>query len=56
MLILKANNPDIAKKVTDVAPDTKKWIPVEREISDSENASVFCSLLEELCIIKDPAY
>ena len=34
---------------------TKKWIPVEREISDSDNASVVYSLSEELCIIKAPA-
>ena len=54
MLRLKTNNLDIAKKVTYVAPDTKKWIPVEREISDSDNASVVWSLPEELCIIKDP--
>ena len=47
--MLKANNPNIAKKVTS---DTKRWIPVEREISDSDNASVLCSLLEELCIIE----
>ena len=40
MLMLKTNNPDIANKVTYVAPDTKKWIPVEREISDSDNPSV----------------
>ena len=38
--MLKANNPDIAKKVTYATPDTKKWIPVEREISDSDNANV----------------
>ena len=53
--MLKANNPDIAKKVTYAAPYTKKWIPVEREISDSDNASVLCSPSEELCIIKAPA-
>ena len=35
--------------------DTKKWIPVEREISDSDNASDVYSLPEELCIIKYPA-
>ena len=52
--MLKANNPYIAKKVTYVALDTKKWIPVEREISDSDNASILCSLPEELCIIKAP--
>ena len=52
--MLKANNPDIAKKVTYAAPDTKKWIPIESEISDSDNAIVFFSLLEELCIIKAP--
>ena len=50
--MLKTNNPDITKKVTYVAPDTKKWIPVEREISDSDNASAVYSLPEELCIIK----
>ena len=53
--MLKTNNPDIAKKVTYVAPDTKKWIPVEKEISDSDNASVVFSLPKELCIIKAPA-
>ena len=53
--MLKANNPDIAKKVTYAAPNTKKWIPVEREISDSNNASALYSLPEELCIIKSPA-
>ena len=34
--------------------DTKKWISVEWEISDSTNASVGYSLPEELCIIKAP--
>ena len=53
--MLKTNNPDIGKKVTYVAPDTKKWIPFEREISDSDNVSLLCSLPEELCIIKAPA-
>ena len=53
--MLKANNLDIGKKVTYAAPDTKKWIPVEREISDSDNASFFCALPEELCIIKASA-
>ena len=52
--MLKANNPDITKKVTYAAPDTKKWISVEREINDSDNASVVYSLPEELCIIKAP--
>ena len=50
--MLKAYNPDILKKVTYAAPDTKKWIPVEREISYSNNGSVVYSLPEELCIIK----
>ena len=54
-LMLKTSNPDIAEKVTYVAPYTKKWIPIEREISDSDNASVMCSLPKELCIIKAPA-
>ena len=53
--MLKTNNPDIAKNVIYVALDTKKWIPVEREISDSDNASAVYSLLETLCIIKAPA-
>ena len=53
--MLKTNNPDIAKKVTYVAPNTKKWILVEREISDSDNASAVYSLSEELCIINAPA-
>ena len=53
--MLKANNPDIAKKVTYATPNTKKWIPVEREISDSDNASDVYSLPEEFCIIKAPA-
>ena len=53
--MLKTNNPYIAKKVTYVSLDTKKWIPVEREISDSNNASAVYSLLEELSIIKAPA-
>ena len=53
--MLKTNNPKIAKKVTYVAPDTNKWIPVEREISDSDNANVVYSLPEEFCIIKAPA-
>ena len=53
--MLKVNNPNIAKKVTYAAPDTKKWIPVEREISDSDNASAVYSLSKELCIIKAPA-
>ena len=53
--MLKANNPDTAKKVTYAALDTKKWISVEREIRDSDNASVLCSLLEQFCIIKVPA-
>ena len=48
----KANNLDIAKKVTYATPDTKKWIPIEREISDRDNASVVCYLPKELCIIK----
>ena len=50
--MLKANNPDIAKKVTYASPDTKEWILVEREISDSDNASVLYSLPEEFFIIK----
>ena len=50
--MLKANNPDIEKKIRYVALDTKKWIPVEREISDSNNASAVYSQPEELCIIK----
>ena len=37
--MLKTNDRDIAKKVTYVALDTKKWIPIKREISDSDNAS-----------------
>ena len=52
--MLKTNKLDIAKKVTYVARDTKKWILVEREISDSDNDSVVYSLPEELCIIKAP--
>ena len=53
--MLKTSNPDIANKVTYVVLDTKKWILVEREISDSDNASVVYSLPEEFCIIKAPA-
>ena len=53
--MLKTSNPDIAEKITYVAPDTKKWIPVERKISDSDNANVVYSLPEELCIIEAPA-
>ena len=53
--MLKNNNPDIARNLTYVAPYTKKWIPVEREISDSDNASAVYSLSEELCIINAPA-
>ena len=41
--------------VMSLVEDTKKWFPVEREISDSDNANVVYSLLEELCIIKAPA-
>ena len=54
VLMRKTNNRDIAKNVTYVAPDTNKWIPVEREISDSDNASAVYFILEELCIIKAP--
>ena len=52
--MLKTSNPDITEKVTYVAPYTKKWISIEREISDNDNASVFWYLPKELCIIKAP--
>ena len=53
--MLKTNDPDIAKKVKYVVPDTKKWIMVERKISDRNNVNVVYSLPKELCIIKAPA-
>ena len=53
--MLKANNPDIEKKATYAAPDTHKWISVEREINDRDNASVLGSLSDELYITKAPA-
>ena len=53
--MLKTNNQDIAKKVTYVAPDTKKWILIVREISDSDNANAVYYLQEEFYIIKVPA-
>ena len=43
------------KLVMSLVEYTKKWIPVERKISDSDNASAVYSLPKELCIIKAPA-